>query len=114
MTLTAVRSPRVVVATLVILAWAAPAYAHRSEPPRATRQRPLGTREAIELFSPRVRRSTITYLRLRLLELREADLDRARAVIEHRLSIDDLLAEPTPPPHPASGHEKAPGHSRRS
>jgi hypothetical protein len=31
------------------------------------------------------------YLRLRLLELREADLDRVRAVIEHRLSVDDLL-----------------------
>jgi hypothetical protein len=35
-----------------------------------------------------------TYLRLRLLELREADLERARAVIEHRLSIDQLLDQP--------------------
>jgi hypothetical protein len=39
-----------------------------------------------------------TYLRLRMLELREADLDRARLVIEHRLSVDQLLdpaASPT-------------------
>jgi hypothetical protein len=34
---------------------------------------------------------------LRLLELHETDLDRARAAIERRLSIDELLAEPTPP-----------------
>jgi hypothetical protein len=32
------------------------------------------------------------YLRLRMLELREADLDRVRLVIEHRLSVDDLIA----------------------
>jgi hypothetical protein len=37
-----------------------------------------------------------TYLRLRLLELREADLDRVRAVVEGKLSIDDLI----PPPRP--------------
>jgi hypothetical protein len=56
-----------------------------------------GTQERIDLYSPRVRRSTIMYLRLRLLELREAGLDRARAAIEHRLSIDDMLAEPAAP-----------------
>lgn len=52
---------------------------------------------AIELFAPRVRRSTQTYLRLRLLELREEDLDRARAVIEHRLRINDLLNDESDP-----------------
>jgi len=43
------------------------------------------------VYSPRVRRTTQNYLRLRLLELRELDLDRARAVIEHRLRLKDLL-----------------------
>jgi hypothetical protein len=35
-----------------------------------------------------------TYLRLRLLELREAQLERVRAVIEGRLKVDDLLETP--------------------
>jgi hypothetical protein len=34
---------------------------------------------------------------MRLLETREADLDRARLVIEHRLGVEALLGE-TPPP----------------
>jgi hypothetical protein len=103
-----------VVAILGILACAAPAYARRSEPSPAPHHRRIGTAEALDLYAPRVRRSTITYLRLRLLELREADLDRARAVIEHRLSIDDLLAEPTPAPRLDTKPQKAPGHRRRS
>jgi hypothetical protein len=37
------------------------------------------------------------YLRLRLLELREEGLDRARLAIERRLSIDDLLRSPARP-----------------
>ena len=41
-----------------------------------------------------------SYLRLKLLELREADLERARAVIERRLGPDALL-EPPPPLLPA-------------
>jgi hypothetical protein len=48
------------------------------------------------LYGPAVRRSAQTYLRLKLLELREADLDRARLVIEGRLGIGALLQ--TPPP----------------
>jgi len=40
------------------------------------------------------------YLRLRMLELREADLDRVRAVIEHRLSIDALITPGETPPPP--------------
>ena len=53
---------------------------------------------ASELYAPGLRRSAQTYLRLKLLELREADLDRARLVIEHKLGIDALLE--TPPPRP--------------
>jgi hypothetical protein len=36
-------------------------------------------------------------LRLRLLELREADLDRARAVVEGKLGVDALFPVTTPP-----------------
>jgi hypothetical protein len=57
----------------------------------------LDTAGRIGLYSPRLRRSAVMYLRLRLLELREEGLDRARAVIEHRLTIDDLLSEPARP-----------------
>jgi hypothetical protein len=69
---------------------------------------PPGSARRIGLYSPRVRRSTVMYLRLRLLELREEGLERARAVIEHRLSIDDLLGEPKRP------EQKAPGDARRT
>lgn len=55
---------------------------------------PASAAARAELFAPRVRRSTQNYLRLRLLELREADLDRARLIIEHRLDIDALLGDP--------------------
>ena len=43
------------------------------------------------LFSAPARRLVQAYLRLRMLELREADLDRVRAVIEGKLRVDDLL-----------------------
>lgn len=105
-----VRPPTIVlVALIVILAPAAAAYA-RGEARHAARPRPPSLRGRIELYSPRVRRSTITYLRLRLLELREAGLDRARAVIEHRLSIDELLAEPPPETEKAKSRQsRTPG-----
>jgi hypothetical protein len=38
-----------------------------------------------------------SYLRLKLLEMREADLERARAVVERKLGIGALLGE-TPRP----------------
>jgi hypothetical protein len=62
------------------------------------------TQRRIGLYSPRVRHSTVAYLRLRLLELREEGLDRARAAIERRLSIDDLLAAPPAPQPAGAGH----------
>jgi hypothetical protein len=58
--------------------------------PRPHRLRPS------DLYGPGVRRSAQTYLRLKLLELREADLERARLVIERKLGVDALLG--TPPP----------------
>jgi hypothetical protein len=54
-----------------------------------------------DIYSPRLRRAAQNYLRLRMLELREADLDRARAVIERRLDIKALLEDPTPAPQDA-------------
>jgi hypothetical protein len=40
------------------------------------------------------------YLRLRMLELREDELDRVREVIEHRLSIDALIGPGETPVSP--------------
>jgi hypothetical protein len=44
-----------------------------------------------DLYSLRARRRFASYLRLRLLELREAGLERAAQAVERRLSVDDLL-----------------------
>lgn len=46
---------------------------------------------ADELYSPHARRRFAAYLRLRLLELREAGLVRAAAVVERRLPVDVLV-----------------------
>jgi|GEM_PF-2104927 hypothetical protein len=48
------------------------------------------------LYSLRERRRIQAILRLRLLELREAGLERVRSVIERRLPVDSLF-EPTAP-----------------
>jgi hypothetical protein len=40
------------------------------------------------------------YLRLRMLQLREQDLDRVRAVIERRLPVD-VLIDPAETPAPS-------------
>jgi hypothetical protein len=47
---------------------------------------------ATHLYSPHARRLVQSYLRLEMLELRKADLERVRAVIERRLDVDALLA----------------------
>ena len=53
---------------------------------------------AAALYSRRSRRLVQSYLRLKVLEMREADLERARKVIERKLGIGALLGE-TPPPY---------------
>jgi hypothetical protein len=52
---------------------------------------------AAALYSRRSRRLVQSYLRLKLLEMRERDLDRARQVVERKLGIGALLRE-TPRP----------------
>jgi hypothetical protein len=52
---------------------------------------------ASALYARRSRRLVQSYLRLKLLEMREADLERARKVVERKLGIRALLGE-TPPP----------------
>jgi hypothetical protein len=80
---------------------AAPRVPRASIPsPQAHRLRPS------ELFGPGVRRSAQTYLRLKLLELREADLERARLVIERKLGVDALLGTPPPLHKDAAGRNK--------
>ncbi len=63
-------------------------------PPRASFVARPPRPDARSLYSAHALREMRTYLRLRMLELREADLDRARLVIEHRLSVDQLLDPP--------------------
>jgi hypothetical protein len=53
-------------------------------PPRA--RLPIG-----DVYSARAKRRMASYLRMRLLELREQGLRRAIEVIEGRMSVDDLL-----------------------
>jgi hypothetical protein len=57
--------------------------------------RPSATARAFrsdELYSLRERRRIAAYLRMRLLELREAGLERAAEAIERRLPADVLVA----------------------
>jgi hypothetical protein len=111
-----------VFASFALLGRAAPSAANGEPHAPAALASPKDTSRRIELYSPRLRRSSVMYLRLRLLELREEGLERARAVIEHRLSIDELLGEPARlPPADASrarpqtpAAQKATAHARRS
>jgi predicted signal transduction protein with EAL and GGDEF domain len=63
--------------------------------PAVHRRRSLEERQlphADDLYSLRARRRFAAYLRMRLLELREAGLERAANVIEKRLPVESLLA----------------------
>ncbi|HEX3468947.1 MAG TPA: hypothetical protein VHT05_12790 [Candidatus Elarobacter sp.] len=52
---------------------------------------------AASLYSRRSRRLVQSYLRLKVLEMRERDLERARKVVERKLGLRALLGE-TPVP----------------
>jgi hypothetical protein len=62
-----------------------------ASPPPPPAERALA---ADELFSLRARRRAAAYLRMRVLELRKARLDRAADVIERRLPVGELLQAP--------------------
>ena len=96
MSLTVIRPlPAFLTGLLVFLMLLAPLAmpGRADEQGKPARRQPAekSTAQRLGLYSPRVRRSTITYLRLRLLELHEEGLDRARAAIERRLSVDELI-----------------------
>lgn len=76
-----------------------PAGARRHAHPRAAVPTP---RPSDPLFSLRERRRVQAVLRLRLLEMRAAGLERVRSVIERRLQVESLF-DPIPgarPPAP--------------
>jgi len=58
-------------------------------PPAGRSRDPLVARS--DAFGAHARRRMAGYLRLRLLELREAGLERAAAVVERRLPVDLLV-----------------------
>lgn len=66
-----------------------------ASPRPAASKRPLA---ASAFYARRSRRLVQSYLRLKLLEMREADLERARKVVERKLGIRGLLGE-TPAPN---------------
>ncbi len=68
----------------------APSTPKPSEP-RGRPKREQRAAPPADLYSARARRRFASYLRLRLLELREAGLERAAQAVERRLSVDDLL-----------------------
>ena len=49
-----------------------------------------------QLYSLRARRRMASYLRLRLLEWREAGLERAAEAVERRIPVDELVPKPEP------------------
>jgi hypothetical protein len=98
------RYPIVCGAWLVLFAstLATPAQAATVPLPRPTARPsrpPALPPPAAALYSRRSRRLVQSYLRLKLLEMREADLERARKVVERKLRIGALLGE-TPAPRP--------------
>jgi len=46
-----------------------------------------------DLYSAQARRRMVLYLRLRLMELNEAELERVAKVVRGQLSVDDLLQD---------------------
>lgn len=99
---TGVRYPLFTGCLLVLFSTAAgvPAPAATAPQPRATLS-PAAARAhriaAAALYSRRSRRLVQSYLRLKMLEMRQGDLERVRKVLDRKLGIDGLLGE-TPPP----------------
>jgi hypothetical protein len=63
----------------------------RRAPKRSSSALRLPRVSASDLYAARVRRRLASYLRMRLLELRKAGLDRAAGVVERNLPLDKLF-----------------------
>lgn len=97
--MTSVKHALVTGAVLVLCSTLATAPRPPVVPPRpSARPSPAPKAPSYALYSTHARRLVQAYLRLRLLQVREADLDRARKVIERRLGANALFGE-TPPPY---------------
>ena len=88
--------PVFVTLAAVTLSTPSPPAGAATEPPHphaapSSAQAPRLTLDPNELYSARARRRIASYLRLRLLELREESLERAAEVIRRRLPVDTLL-----------------------
>jgi hypothetical protein len=70
---------------------AGPTAPRRAGKAPSSAQAPRVPLDPNELYSSRARRRIASYLRLRLLELREENLERAAEVIRRRLPVDTLL-----------------------
>jgi len=72
----------------------APARVVRAKHPPAPTKPPPVAVSTSDLYSARAKRRVASFLRMRLLEMRLRSLDRAAAVVEHRLSLEELLRSP--------------------
>ena len=86
-------------ATLAVLgSLTPPHHRQRQHPNRPAANVLRQSLDSNDLYSLRARRRFASYLRLRILELREANLERAAAVIERRLPLASLLDGTDPAP----------------
>jgi hypothetical protein len=89
--------PITAVATLAVLtlSCASPSpRAHARNAAISAPRAPLARLPVGDLYSARAKRRMASYLRMRLLELREQGLRRAIEVVERRLPLDALLRVP--------------------
>ena len=97
--MTSVRYAVIAGAVLVLCSTLATVPRHPVVPPRpSARPSPAPEAPSNSLYSTHARRLVQAYLRLKLLQTREADLERVRKVIERRLGANALFGE-TPPPY---------------
>ena len=81
--------PAIILSMLILGCASAPALAkHSHHRASATSQPP----QSLDMYSRRALRRARTILQLKLLELREERLDRARRVIEKRLPLSTLFS----------------------
>lgn len=86
--------------TSLLFVAAAPAHHHHGRHARHQHAALTPLPAGVELYSRRALRRARIILQLKLLELREEQLDRVRRAIQRRIPIDRLLNEPSPTPSP--------------